>query len=260
VPFSEFDWASPQELRLLASLLFSETREGALLMLYPVVRYEPWLDVEDLDMHDSGIVACVRSFLIRDAVPAVRKSWPGQFGGAEPYDRPQLVDADEYSLNRVLDFWKSIKPKNYLLLGGAYALIKSDMLSRHHEFWEEAIISAYIAMEASFALILRRLRLEGCENPGARDAGGWIHRHFDEHFGIKRSEKFQKYFQQFYDERIMTLHPASRFGDLPYAPIMHDDLIHLRRSLREILAYLSIGSHGDDFHEDRRSNSRFIDE
>lgn len=134
------------------------------------------------------------------------------------------------------------------------------MLSRHHEFWEEAIISVYIALEVSFSLVLRRLELEGCPNPTARDAARWLHRHFDQYFGHKAPDATSGYFEEFYEQRIMTLHPASRFGDLPYAPIMHDDLSHLRRSLREILAYLALGVHSTDFYEDVRKNSRFIDE
>jgi DNA-binding FadR family transcriptional regulator len=41
----------------------------------------------------------------------------------------------------------------------------------------------------------------------------------------------------------MTFHPASRFGDLPYSPNMHDDIFHLRRWLREVFAYILIGRH-----------------
>ncbi|MNU06565.1 hypothetical protein D3C72_2518020 [compost metagenome] len=48
----------------------------------------------------------------------------------------------------------------------------------------------------------------------------------------------------------MTLHPANKHGDTPYAPIMHDDIPQLRRSLREIFAYLLLEEHGPDFHSD----------
>jgi hypothetical protein len=43
VPFSEFDWATPQELRLIASLILCEVMEGPCVRLYPLVRFSPWL-------------------------------------------------------------------------------------------------------------------------------------------------------------------------------------------------------------------------
>ncbi|HJQ63898.1 MAG TPA: hypothetical protein VJ834_13665, partial [Burkholderiales bacterium] len=67
----------------------------------------------------------------------------------------------------------------------------------------------------------------------------------------------ERYFGEFYDQRIMTLHPASRFGDNPYAPLSHDDYFFLRNSLQQVFAYLVAGSHGPDFHEDVKEAMRW---
>jgi hypothetical protein len=49
-----------------------------------------------------------------------------------------------------------------------------------------------------------------------------------------------KYFLEFYAQRVKTIHPGSRFGDVPYAPTAYDDSIHLRGFLTGIFAYLCL--------------------
>lgn len=250
-PFSEFNWASPQELRLIASLLLCERRDGAYIRFYPIVRYGPLLDVERVDLSQPAIVNDVRSLLLDLA----RTSKPGftQDRVVSCLERTyDLVEPDHYSFDRLLAFWSGLSPTNYVVLRGIYALVKSDMLSCHYEFSEEAIVSLYIALDASFSLVVRQLKTEGFSNPSAHDAALWLHKHFDRPFGLPEPEVTERYFHEFYEQRVMTLHPASRYGDVPYSPNMHDDIPHLRRSLREIFAYLVLGSHGSDYVEDVR--------
>jgi hypothetical protein len=260
-PSSEFNWASPQELRLMTSLVLCERRDAPLVMLYPVVRYGPWLDVESLDLHDPATIQIVRSLILERTRNATSRGSDSLLSGrfTKPYE---LLDPQHYSLDRLERIWKYVKPTNYVLLRGVYALIKSDMLCKHYEFYEEAIICTYIAMECSFSLVQRRLKLEGCQEPTAAAAAAakWLHRNFDEWFGLRKPDASDRYFGEFYIERIKTLHPGNRFGDFPYAPIMHGDLHHLRRVLPEVFAFLVLGAHGPDFLEEVREQSRFIDE
>ena len=123
----------------------------------------------------------------------------------------------------------------------------TDMLSRYSEFFEEATISCFIALEASFRIILKKLEQDGVKNPGAKDAALWLHRHFDSHLGFE--EPLGRYFEEFYDQRVMTLHPSSKFGEFAYAPLARDDLFHLRGSLRSIFGYLVSGAHDRGFPE-----------
>ena len=106
-----------------------------------------------------------------------------------------------------------------------------------------------IALDASFSAVIRQLQTEGVSNPTAHDAEVWIHKHFNAPFGLPPPEAAEKYFGEFYEQRVMTFHPASRFGDVPYSPNMNDDIIHLRRWLREVLAYVITGRH-DPGHEE----------
>ncbi|MDZ7660936.1 hypothetical protein [Thiohalophilus sp.] len=248
-PFSEFDWASPQELRLISSLLLCERRDDAYIRFYPIVRYGHLLEEENIDLSRPSIVNDVKALLLKLA----RNSKPGLMQDRivncleKPYD---LVEPDHYGFDRLLSFWKALSPANYVVLRGIYALVKSDMLSFHYEFSEEAIVSLYIALDASFTLVLRKLREDGVINPSSHDAALWLHEHFDKPFGLPEPDITEKYFHEFYEQRVMTLHPASRYGDMPYSPIMHDDIPHLRRSLREIFAYIVLGTHGPDYEEE----------
>jgi hypothetical protein len=70
-----------------------------------------------------------------------------------------------------------------------------------------------------------------------------------------------KYFEEFYESRIMSFHPESRFGVFPHAPLMIDDFMHLRDSLLEIYAYLIGGFIKPDLleyvtNQERRSDFR----
>jgi hypothetical protein len=56
-----------------------------------------------------------------------------------------------------------------------------------------------------------------------------------------------RYFQEFYDNRTRTLHPGSRLGDFPYAPLAADDYNHLRSVLPGIFGYLVTGKHTPEF-------------
>ena len=95
-------------------------------------------------------------------------------------------------------YWAGISIDNYVLLQGIGALIKSDMLASHYEFPEEATVSAFIAMEASFQSIVRKLGMEGVSEPGARDAVRWLFEHFDKPLGFAEPV-VERYFAEFYD-------------------------------------------------------------
>lgn len=50
-----------------------------------------------------------------------------------------------------------------------------------------------------------------------------------------------KYFKEHYENRIKTLHPESRFGIFPHAPLMVDEYYHLHGSMRDLYVYLLTG-------------------
>jgi hypothetical protein len=84
----------------------------------------------------------------------------------------------------------------------------------------------------------------GIAEPTSADAARWLHTSFNEPFGHERTER---YFQDIYDQRIMTLHPVSRLGISLYAPLFHDDYTLLRRSIPAVFAYILTGHHSDEY-------------
>jgi hypothetical protein len=248
MPYSEFDWASPQELRLIASLILCEVMDGILTLLYPIVGFSPRLDAVDLDLQSPETVAMARSLLLTHL--RQETDIPGEFSDLvrcrNTYD---LFDPKDLVLERLQEFWSALAPLNYVLLRGVYALMKSDMLARHREFSEEAVVSLHIALEASFSLVIRRLKQQGVPNATAHDAAVWLHDHFDASFDLPAPQSTDKYFGEFYDQRVMTMHPSSRFGDLPYSPTINCDICCLRPILRQIFAYLLIGRHDPGYVE-----------
>ena len=253
-PFSEFNWASPEELRLMASLVLCELRDEPYVSLYPVVRYSPRLDADELDLTCPLTVHRVRELILKTV--AETSSSFGQHGllrgvVTKKYD---TVPADRYGFDRLLMFWEALCDASFVFFRGIYTLIKADMLRQHYEFNEEAIVSLYIALDASFSLVTRHLQGAGMKDPSAHDAAVWLHHHFDAPFGLDAPHETEKYFEEFYEQRVMTLHPSNKYGEIPYAPIMHDDIPHLRRSLREIFAYLLLEEHGLDFHSDLQAH------
>ncbi|WP_164161825.1 hypothetical protein [Stenotrophomonas maltophilia] len=247
LPFSEFAWASPAQVRILGSLLFCQVIDEAWVRLYPVIGRHLVLEPDCLDLADVNIVQLIRSRILNssDALlnPRGGAGAPASISCAG-YD---LLSSESVDMSRFSSSYQSIDPRSLVLMRGIQALVKSDMLGCHQEFGEESVLSIYIAMDASFSLIQRELIKAGNQNPSANDAAKWLHRVFDEPYGFDAPGDFEKYLGEFYESRISAIHPASRFGDCPFPPAIWGDAIHLRSILRQIFSYLVHGTHFDDF-------------
>ncbi|WP_282258436.1 hypothetical protein [Stenotrophomonas sp. PS02301] len=248
VPFSEFAWASPAQVRVLGALLFCQTFDGAWISLYPVVGPELVLGTNELDLAELSTVLLIKERLLlslkmKHLQPRIARVPVSML--SEPYD---LLDED-IEMDRFEVSYQRIDPANFVLMRGIQALVKSDMLGRHQEFGEESVIAAFISLDASFSLVQRKLKSEGVTNPSAHDAARWLHRNFYEPFHHEPPGELEKYFEGFYESRISTLHPGSRFGDFPFSPTMWDDAIHLRSQLRQVFSFLVYGAHFKDFED-----------
>jgi hypothetical protein len=243
LPYTEMDWATPQELRLLGSILLCESEQSPPICFYPEYRFSMYLDVPILDLASQAIASRIKASVIE------RSKRPDMMAGEGAILRClnghfNLLKASEFDLSRHAELFSLISVTDHLFLRGIAALLKAEMLASYREFWEEAIVIAFIALEVSFQMVLRELRRNGIVDPTAADAAKWLHVTFDEPFGYRQMER---YFEDIYDQRIMTLHPNSRFGICPYAPLLHDDYILLRRSLPGIFAYLVSGKHSSEY-------------
>jgi hypothetical protein len=116
---------------------------------------------------------------------------------------------------------------------GLGALLQADMCWRHREMEGVAVLPLYVALEASFQMMLRLLRERGVSNPTALDAGALVdaevfnHRHGP-----------GGYFGDFYEDRIKAMHPSSRFGVFAVPPLYADDYLFLRHALVEVYYWL----------------------
>jgi hypothetical protein len=160
-------------------------------------------------------------------------------------ERYTLLGDGDLDLLRQTEMWGAIDVRNHLLMRGLFTLMKADMLSTYSEFTEEAIQSCFISLEATFRMVLRKLKADGIANPTSKDAARWVFDNFDSH--LDPEAELDRYFAEFYDQRITMLHPESRFGTFPYALVMHDDLYHLRPTIRSILGFLVSGRHDKEF-------------
>ncbi|WP_157959062.1 hypothetical protein [Salinicola endophyticus] len=232
-PYSEMVWATPQEVRFWASILLCEDAKGPRILLYPEHKTFAFLDSQELEFKDSETQLELRRLVVEEA--AARKQ---SLTSIHTFEH-------DISLGRQAEFLKAIKDTDHVFLRAIACLIKCDMLSRYYEFAEEAIIVAFIALEASFSLVVDMLKRSGTPNPSAKNAGTWLDDTFNRPLGIEPGER--RYFEELYEQRVMTMHPSSRYGECPYAPLAVDDLYDLRRDLREVFAYLVSGQHGPEW-------------
>ncbi len=242
--YTEMDWLTPDEIRFLSSILLCEESSGAKVTFYPIHHYSPILNRKRLDLCDVSTAEAIRDAVL---VGLHRPSIP--YNATRLLDcvrlRYSLIEMTEFEVERQRDYWEKIQLSDHVLLRGMSALVKASMLAMHDEFFEEATIQCFVAMEASFHLVQRILRAGGCSNPSAKDAANWLHECFDRHIGF--AAPLNRYFEEFYDQRVMTLHPSSRLGDSLYAPLSHDDYFHLRDSLRAVFGYIVSGKHDRGF-------------
>jgi hypothetical protein len=247
LPYSEVDWLKPEVVRLLGSMLLAEDTEESLRCgFYPLVHGRFEIDEPTLDLTNSQTAELVKDALVdtidnADWPKYIQEIWASCLGRS--FD---LIPPTEETRQLRQRYYDAFDPDNHVLMRGVQALIKSDMLGHYQEFQEESTIATFIALDASFELVMRHLAEAGVKNPGSKEAGDWLYRTFDEPLGFDGGEGM-KYFEEFYDQRIQTIHPGNRFGDAPYAPVMIDDRIHLRIALPQVFGYLLVGEHAPHF-------------
>lgn len=147
--------------------------------------------------------------------------------GGKDYDNFQELDWE-----RCHNLLRNIVLGDKLLIRGLGALLKANMLLGFCEFAEAAGMQLFVAMEASFRLVLRELHNQGVNNPTSVDAGNFIHKAF----GV--ATPAEGYFVDDYENRIMTLHPESRFGTWAHAPLQADDVFELNENLKNLFGFL----------------------
>lgn len=247
LPYSEVDWLDPQVVRLAGAMMMATQFEDVSPRFYPDPRHRFVADAESVDLSASGTAREIKAALLSTVENPDYPSWVHLAWKTYREQDFPLFDARRLELSLLPRYWDAIDIDNHVLMRGLQALIKSDMLGHFYEFQEEGCIQTFIAMDASHQLVLEHLHANGISNPTSTDAGDWLYRTFDEPLGVGIDG--MRYFEEFYEQRIQTVHPRSRFGDIPFAPLMVDDRMHLRGSLPSIFGYLVLGEHSTSFQQ-----------
>lgn len=247
LPHSDVMWLNPEEIRLLGSLMMTERFDGGQRSTFRLLpRCHAYIDA-GIDLKKTGTLVEIKKSLFETRG---HMDWPGMQNAWAKIGETQFqcFPSDWLQIDLQPLFWNRISLRNLVLLRGIYALIKADMLALEYEFREEATINTFIALDASFELVLRHLKQSGIPSPSSRDAGVWLYRTFDEPLGLTYGEN-ARYFEAFYDQRIRTLHPGSRLGDMPFAPLSWDDYSHLRSALPGIFGFLLTRQYTPEFQQ-----------
>lgn len=248
LPYSEVDWMGRELVRLLGSFIITDSFSyGGKSLFYPI-----------LNACFQAVPEVKKSYSSKELAESIKSSLLNYFKKhADNFHQVNKVKKcintryNLYTLNgEELVYqkigWKSIDPEVHLMTRGFQAIVKSDMLSTYPEFIEEAALAIFISLDASFELVRRELKQNGIQSPTSQDAGDWLYENFEKNLGFEKVIGL-KYFEDFYSQRVQTVHPGSRYGDSPYAVLSVDDLYHLRNSLPSLYGFLAIGKHSPSF-------------
>jgi hypothetical protein len=231
--YSEFDDPRVEEVLLQSALSLSIGWDGGVVSLYPY----PWtLTISDqVDLQDPKVTEELGCMILgSEIVPSyslLTDPPPPPPRGGPPYEfrnAPMPIDLQ-------LKIWQKVDSRDHLLVRGLAAWLKARMLMQHQMFTLEALYSLYVALDATFSLICRKLKEQGIEKPDAWDA----HAFLEEAEG-RPNEGFP-YFGDFYVDRVSTMHPESRYGVFPYAPVSNCDAHTLFENLREVFRLIILG-------------------
>lgn len=231
--YSEFDDPSVEEVLLQSALSLSIGWDGGVVSLYPypwTTRIPDRLDLEDPKAtEDLGNM--ILSSEVASSYPLLTDPPPPPSKGGPPYEfrnAPMPVKLQSEILRKA-------DPSDHLLVRGLTTWLKARLLMHHQMFTLEALYSLYVALDATFSLVCRNLKKQGIKNPDAWDAQAFL-----EEAEGRASEGFP-YFGDFYVDRVRTMHPESRYGVSPYAPVSNCDAHTLFESLREVFRLLILG-------------------
>lgn len=232
--YIEREWLKPEEIKLLSALALAVPVDYGKIYAYPHPLSFKIKD-ENYDLSNNSILEQIKTDLILRLEKERNSFWqtvdpPPVFGGPK-----YKFNENAQNLKRQFEIFESIDLNDHLLIRGLGAFIKGDLLSIHHIFHTEACISMHIAMEATLQIILRRLR-NTMQNPSNKDASKYLSEVFKNNYAP------EKYFEDYYRDRILAVHPSNRIGTFPDAPLSSDDFYDLYEDLKSVYDFLITGN------------------
>jgi hypothetical protein len=223
---SDLEFMALEEIRFFASISLAVPTAEGMAYVYPL---NLAFDVER-GLPDGVVLELAHKHVERFTEEGRRDVVLPPVAGGPPYEwREKGVNVE-----RVAELVRNISLTDHLLMRGLSAFLRSNMAWEHQEIAEAGQLLLYVALEASFQLVLRVLRERGLQNPSALDAGALM----DEIEGFDPHLSTMRYFEESYEGRIKTMHPSSRFGIFPIAPLEADDFFFLRYGLIEVYHWL----------------------
>jgi hypothetical protein len=223
--YTEFDDLLDVELQFFAAMILAVGFDEGMVVPYPAPESfatECRGDLSGPAFQDAAAIA-IRNQLKRAPRPATAPDIP-----LRPRDRRYEFHHLPLDMVRLARIFRGIDSTDDLLMRGLQALLKSLMISRHAQFTEEASYSLYVSLDALFSLTRRHLVSSGLSNPSSYDAQAFIHDLFQE------EQSGTRFFEDFYNDRLMSVHPDNRYGVFRHAPISHCDVYTLSECLRDV--------------------------
>jgi len=229
---TEFDDPRVEQIRLNAALMLSLDFDHGLAL--PAHTADRMQIKEQPDLSDSGVLNELEN-LVRSELHDVR-SWkahlppPPPCAGGPSYD----LRAGDTPVELQQRIWTAIDLNDYTLMRGIAALLQGETMFRSM-FRAEALYSLFVSLDASFSIIMRKLKASGHSSPSAYDAAEFIEAAFND------PPTGMRYFEEYYDDRVRAFHPESRFGTFPYLPLSISEGYQLAKALRAVWRFLIVG-------------------
>lgn len=221
----------PEEIRLLSAILLSEPD--------PWNNGFPGLDrgesvslqvpIGERGLLEPGMFARLEAEAAQLALPTVLREHAA--GSA-----PRFNVYDGCSQSDAASLIENIDPQDQLLLAGLARLLGASRLISFADELEEGAIALFISMGAALEFI----RLHIASTQGVSDVP---HKAVSEYLTITfpHGAEIAEYFEARHEERIISVHPANRFGEFWAPPLMVGDIYHLQKSLFGVYRHILLG-------------------
>jgi hypothetical protein len=191
--YTDFDDPRVEECRVYAALMLPLGYDDGLVLPFPAASFVETR--ERFDLSNSGDVgeleALLRNELARASFSTGRSLVPPSppCAGGPAYEFRQEPAPVELQ-RRIYD---AIDVSDHLTMRGLSAYVRSQMLISRTTFIPEGLYTLFISLDATFSLVMRRLRAAGVNEPNAYDAQAFIEQAFgDEPSGIRYFENFMR--------------------------------------------------------------------
>ncbi|MDR8394382.1 hypothetical protein NC796_24755 [Aliifodinibius sp. S!AR15-10] len=236
--YYELQWSFPEEIAFFSSLILGVHPDYGKIFIFPV-RWPFYLEDTGQDLSKEEFLIKVAGKIKAEISSSLETS---NYLNNREFLPAKFIDASYKYGNVGLSkdyrrfLFDKIDTENDLLIRGLSHLIKCGMLRQFGRmFFDTASLELYISLEATLHIIQERLRQNGMQNPSNKDVSDYLLEKFGEPYRLDR------YYEEFYDDRIKAVHPDSRFGKAMFVPHYVTDLYMLYNDLMRNYEFLITG-------------------